>query len=172
MNTNGPDLRVTDPQVRTRLAHAAEYLARLPDEQFTMRRYSTGGGVAESLAQEHRHCGCIIGHVPHIAPKLTRTLVARSCDNAYDELLTWFELGRAFIRYEQLERPAGDILFKWLFDAEWSHVDDTLEGAVERIRIALEDGVPQTFAETPGNSPERYALDHPGAPGGTPRPLP
>ena len=166
MNETRPDLRITDPQVRARLADAARYLAQLPDDQFTMARYSTNAtGPVESLARGRRHCGCIIGHVPQIAPALMRTLVDQNDVATQDGPLTWLELGFAFIRYEQIERYTADVLFTWLFDSRWSHVDDTRQGAVERIRVALDDGVPHAFAKTPHLNPGRYACNNPGAPG-------
>ena len=168
MSTTKPRLRITDPQVRARLADAARYLAQLPDDQFTMERYATGAvGPVESLSQGSSHCGCIIGHVPKIAPALMRTLVDRNEAAAHDEPLplTWFELGCAFVGLERLERHTANALFIWLFDSRWSRVDDTRRGAIERIRVALDDGVPHAFTETRRLDPKRYAHDNPGAPG-------
>ena len=56
-------------------------------------------------------------------------------------------------------------MYSWLFSGAWAKVDDTREGAIERIRIALDAGVPAEFAATEHHHPERYAQEHPGAPG-------
>ena len=156
-----PNLAITDPQVRARLEATAEYLAGLSDKQFTMLLYSNKGrDPASVLTAGHDHCGCIAGHIPKIAPALTAALVDE------EEALTWHGLAEAFIRQEQVDKRTEEVLFHWLFDVGWWCVDNTKRAAIERVRIALDDGVPSAFVETRGLNPVGYARDNPsGAPG-------
>ena len=154
------DLVVTDPLVRERLEVTAKYLAGLRDEEFTMIEHSCAGqDPADVLKADHDHRGCIAGHIPKIAPELTTALVESN------ELLTWYELAEAFIRQEGVDERIAQVLFSWLFNGGWWRIDNTRRAAVERVRIALDDGVPSAFAETGGLSPINYVRDHPGAPG-------
>ena len=155
-----PDLTISDPQVRARLAHAAEYLTELRDEQFTMKYYSrTENEPAQVLTTLDDHCGCIIGHIPRIAPEWTQAFTDEHGPPMWDELAA------AFIGRERLDDDISeDPLYTWLFDTEWHWVDDTPRGAIGRIRIALAHGVPPAFARTRHLEPVLYAHENPDAP--------
>ena len=149
---------VTDETVRARLERAAEYLESLDDERFTMAQYADYGATPEDILHSSTpHCGCVIGHIPRIDPALTRRC-ARSIDTGAD--LTWESLADAFLAGALWRDTA---LYEWVFSAGWQQVDGTRQGAIERIRVALDQGVPHAFHAL-DTYPERYARESPGAP--------
>ena len=160
-----PDLTVTDEAARERLSRAADYLAAIPGEDFTMAAFSLFGETPESLLASSRPgCGCLAGHIPSIDPEWTRATV-EACDAERPEHpLMWTELAGAFAGRTPV-RLHEEPLTAWLFSEEWAFVDDTPAGAAERLRIALDTGVPPAFARTASLSPERYAQENPKAPG-------
>ena len=157
-----PTLTVTDADVRARLERAAEYLETLDDEHFTMCDYSLDGhdpgdvlALEDEAEETGQNCGCLAGHIPHFAPSLTRSIINNHDDAHPHEPIHWRDLASDFIKRSR----GSDVLHAWLFDGRWSEVDDTRAGAIERIRTALDSGVPPAFARPDGFSPERYARE-------------
>ena len=50
--------------------------------------------------------------------------------------------------------------FTWLFSADWTEVDNTLEGARKRLEIALDKGVPEdAYKQSIGEAPLEYVSE-------------
>ena len=152
--------------VRARLRAAAAYLAELPDEDFTMACYSLNSETPESLlASPAPPCGCVVGHIPRIDPSFTQALVEEADTARPGRPLDWDELARGFAGCDTAyPDPRECTLLDWLFDETWSLVDDTREGTVRRIEVALESGVPAAFASDGEPSTKFYAGETDGAP--------
>jgi len=110
---------------RENLQEMANFALTIPPGKFTMNRFGSGNEVA---IQCNTVC-CIIGHSIVLAPELIK----------YDkwggiEFGMWSEefTGLAY------ESPA----WKFCFSPDWSKVDNTPQGASDRIFTLLKTGLP------------------------------
>lgn len=121
---NHTPLKAT-PEQRENLRLLADRLeARAAEIVFDMGVFSEG----DEGPEEVHICGtagCIVGNAPALGFPAMR--------------------GEGWVVYSfRLFCPASGH-WKWLFSGRWRHADNTLKGAVARIRYSLEHGVPDNW---------------------------
>lgn len=88
---------------------------------FTMGQFSS---YESERVEDCGTAGCIIGNGPDAG-------IPKSADE------NWRKYGtRCFNSYDKLD------IWDFMFHASWEYVDDSLEGAVKRVKYALEHGIP------------------------------
>lgn len=114
-----------------------------PDEIFSVKKTYSCGTVA-----------CAIGHGP-LAGIGVRKLKFYS--NWFDYAEHYFGVRPIYRKWDGITDDNMHYAFVWMFDTDWSSVDDTPIGAAKRIRIYLENGVPANYRnQLDANEPLMY----------------
>lgn len=129
---------------RANIAALADYLRTLPADysHFNMGRYSYDdiGPADVSLAMECGTAACAVGHGP-LADGIVQP--GTICSSMVD---SW-----NYYCLQAFGVDADGEVYKWLFDGDWVHTDNTIEGAVLRIEHYLKSGTyPQWFLDENG----------------------
>lgn len=113
-----------------------EYLGNVTDSQMNMAVYSEAYSEIptygeQSLIDDNFSCktaGCVIGHCIVLDTKLAKELVSvYSVNTAY---MIWSE------RFTGLENHTLE--WKWCFSSTWKYVDNTVKGAINRIKLLID----------------------------------
>ena len=157
------------PAARERLEAMTAYLKALAPEGFSMN--DTGlraphGWIDLQPRDVLRMTpdetpACMMGHIPHIAREWTHEQIRLARQRCFE--LGWSGLVSAFTGYDLRELDYhrtgnANATWAWLFHRAWSAVDDTTNAAIERIRRALDEGVPGPFVALELRDPARYAV--------------
>ena len=118
---------------RENLRLMAAHLLTIPPEMFDMYHYRRG---CKTTTAECGSVGCVLGHCTILDPKPERIPIY---GYGYIDFVTWSEefTGLAF------KSPA------WLFcfSGDWSKVDNTPQGASNRILTLLDKGLPANWED-------------------------
>lgn len=96
------------------------------------------GDITDAAINECGSVACAIGHAPLLFRPLPGELWISYSDRVFN-----------------LATMSDE--WKWLFAAEWSNTDNTLEGAAKRIHYLLDHGLPDNWeAQLDGEEPLCY----------------
>jgi len=101
--------------------------------------------LSEKPYERGSACGCIIGW----------SAVVFKDDVKKSGFPTWNQLVEDLFGIE--ETFSRQTVYSWLFDSDWKEVDNTVDGAILRIRWLLEHGLPEdSYLQMVGKEPLCY----------------
>ncbi len=144
-------LNVTQTQ-RDNLELLAAYLEKLPEDytEFNMRTYARLNTIGDLYSPRDGHwpgtgcgtAGCAVGHGPAAG-------ILPIIEDSDWEDYAWRVFGS--------DAWGADPLWDWLFAAQWHKVDNTPQGAAQRIRYTLASGIPMDqYGQLVGLTPLCY----------------
>lgn len=109
------------------LKKLADFVSTIPQENFNMRI------LRDSQDSGSKHCnsvGCIMGHMTAIIPdsEIVYFLKTQEID-FYQTASKWLNLSTT--------NSKDDGIFQFIFHFLWSNVDNTVQGAVNRIKYLI-----------------------------------
>ena len=120
-------------QQRKHLSRLLEHMEGLPDDydQFGMNEFSSGSLTPCEVAENDcQTILCLAGHGPLVGIGDAETV----------RRIGWPS-------YVQIYLCPRGAVFSWLFHAGWSERDNTLAGAIKRLRYFLNVGVPENSSD-------------------------
>lgn len=111
---------------RENLRRMADYIATVPQSDFTMVRYRLSG---DRVSHKCGSVGCVVGHCT----------VLDNAKNIPVNEMREIDFGLWSERFTGLTGDQWD----WCFSDEWTYADNTPEGASKRINYLLEHGLPE-----------------------------
>lgn len=113
-----------------------ELLKTIPSEQFDMGKYREGGIPTDVNCNSP---GCVIGHATKLNPSLFKFCMENASERRGPFFTHYSYVGFAESFFGICE---VDEEYCWLFDHSWVDIDNSIEGAIMRIDILLERGLP------------------------------
>ena len=104
------------------LLKMAEYIETIPQEKFDMSKYRTD----DYNTIECNSVGCVIGHCVILDPN--PELIPRFLNGG----IVFERWSSSFIGFSPFAYS-----WKWCFDAAWTKIDNTPQGAAKRIRYLV-----------------------------------